>query len=617
MFQLNGKSIAELVQPYDKCIKNKDGFFGISIHPDNLAACIAAADEALEKEIPFLPISKYLLYSKTGNRSEFESLYFSRRNIMLKLTAGEVADGKKGKYLSKIMDIMWAILEEETWVIPAHNPTPHKINAPFEFDEIKTLDIFSAATAGVVSVVYHYLKDEFEKEIPEYFNKKILLELDRRIIKPFLSDYSPKYHWKGLAGTYVNNWNPWIVSNILTMTSLAVTDTPLRTQIVERACLYLNNFFKFTFDDGACIEGMGYYFASNAVIFDIYQEIFDLTDGKCNKLDDDYLARLLEYAVNMYAGNGGFFSVNDSPTSLKSSKPNIYLQRMATTTKNPRLLALNNLIIEIGSDETDYFKGSISFHSARFFRNLSEVTKKADIDTDILGDSYCENLQQMVLRGKKFTLFSKAANNHEPHGHNDCGEFIIRYKGNPLFIDPGSITYTAKTFSDDRDEVWSSTSRYHNTPILNGYSQEYGFQGDFNGKYRATNVEADLEKGIMSMELKEAYPDDNGIISCVRTTTMKDDIVTVTDNYEFETEGEYTFNLISIIRPEIAEGSLVFSVGTNKIICEFNSNYKAAIEERKLEDNTTRNLWQQEAIYRITITKLAKKDTFTMKIYEE
>lgn len=616
MFQLDGNYISNLVKPYDECEKLKESFFGVEIHPENKAQCIKAADEALSEEIPLLPISKYLLYSSTGNRSEYEKIYFKRRNMMLTLTAGELADEKKGKYISKIMDCMWAILEEESWIVPAHNTSPSGIHIPYEFDDIENLDIFSAATAGTVAVVYHYLNEDFERIIPDSFNRKILRELNRRAIKPYISDYSPMYHWKGLAGTYVNNWNPWITSNILTVASLAVTDTDLRKKILQRACLYLNNFFKFTFEDGSCIEGMGYFFASNTVIFDIFQHIFDLTAGECNMLKDPYLQKLLEYAVNMYAGNGGYFSVNDSPASVRSSKPNAYLHRIALTTENRRVLALSNLIMQNSTEKPQFFHSSICFHSARFFLDLAIIPEKSDIDTDILGDSYMGSLQQMVLRGKNFTLFSKAANNHEPHGHNDSGEFILRYKGNPLFIDPGSMTYTGKTFSDDKSEVWTATSKFHNTPVLNGFEQEFGFQGDFNGKYRTTDVKANLEKGEMSMELKNVYPDNNGIVSCVRTTGMKDDVVTVTDDFEFENTGEYTFNLISLAAPKIEKGKLIFADGEDKIICLFNEDYSASVEERPLEDTNTRSTWRQECIYRVKITKFTNKGRFTLTIKE-
>ena len=143
MLRLDSKSIARLVKPLDLCERAKGGFFSSVINPENKAECISRADEALNEEIPQLPISMYLLYSQIGNRTIFQKSYFRRRTMLLTLLSGELAEGKKGKYLKKIMDVLWAILEETTWVVPALNYSPNNINAPYEFDEVKRLDLFS------------------------------------------------------------------------------------------------------------------------------------------------------------------------------------------------------------------------------------------------------------------------------------------------------------------------------------------------------------------------------------------------------------------------------------------------------------------------------------------
>ena len=128
MLQLDPTAIVKLVKPLDVCKKTKGSFFSSVINPQNREECISLADEVLNEEIPQLPISKYLLFSQTGNRVIFENLYFRRRTMLLIMLAGELADGKKGKYLKKIMDVRWAILEEETWVVPAHNNSPNNFS---------------------------------------------------------------------------------------------------------------------------------------------------------------------------------------------------------------------------------------------------------------------------------------------------------------------------------------------------------------------------------------------------------------------------------------------------------------------------------------------------------
>ena len=615
MFQLDAQAISRLVAPAEQCKKTTGGFFAAELHPQNRAQYIAQADAVLAEEIPLLPLSAYLLYSQTGNRTVYEGPYFRRRDMLLALLSGELADGRKGKYIKKIMDILWAVLEEETWVIPAHNATPLEIHAPFEFDEVHILDLFSAATGATVAVVYHYLRDAFEAVIPRYFNEKIERELHRRILRPFVSDYP--LSWKGLTGWYVNNWNPWITSNALTVALLAVDDLSFRKTIVERACLYLNHYFSFTCTDGACIEGVNYYFAANAVLLDIADLFYDFTAGAYRMYDEPYLKQLLEYIVHMYAGNGLYFSVSDFGRNALNQKGELrFYKRAAQAVHSTRLQTLYDTIqTECTSDAALQFRG-VHSHAYRFIRNLAESVEKNACQPQPLGDTYLESVQQMVLRGRHFTLFSKAANNHEPHGHNDSGEFLVYYKKRPLFVDPGVEAYAAATFGPNRDKIWTMRSAWHNTPILNGCEQQTGREGDFKGKYHTTDVNADLAGRTMSMQLKGVYPEDSGILSAVRTTRMQGDVITVTDDFAFAQQGEYTFNLVSVVRPEITEGRLIFRLGKDTILCDFNPACKAAVEERRLEDAQMRGIWNQDALYRVAITQYALSGSFTLRITE-
>ena len=615
MLRLDSKSIAKLVKSLDLCERAKGGFFSSVINPENKAECISLADEALNEEIPQLPISMYLLYSQIGNRTIFQKSYFRRRTMLLSMLAGELADGKKGKYLKKIMDVLWAILEETTWVVPALNYSPNNINAPYEFDEVKRLDLFSAATGANIALVYYFLKDSFETVIPQYFNEKILKELDRRVIKPFVSDYS--LWWKGLEGAYVNNWNPWITSNCLTVALFAVEDDDTRRFITERACLYLNNYLRFCFEDGACVEGVGYYFHSNITVFDSVQLLYDLTGGEYDLTKEPYIRNLVEYITYMYAGNGAYFTVNDCGRSAKTNpKTELRLfKRMAKATDSKRLWSLYNIIQE-DCDAQPVLELYTANSPYRFMRDLAETADKNPGKAEQLQDSYVESLQQMVIRDKNFVLFAKAANNHEAHGHNDSGEFLVYYKKRPLFVDPGVENYTSSTFSEKRGKIWTMRSVWHNTPILNGLEQQGGRQGDFNGEYRTTDVKADLENRRISMQLKNLYPENSGILSAIRTSEFKNGEILIKDDFSFESEGEYTFNLISVCKPEIEKGRLTFNVGTDRVYCTFDHEFEVGVEERRLDDEQIHNIWLQDVLYRITFSKRLKGGSFTLKITE-
>ncbi len=71
---------------------------------------------------------------------------------------------------------------------------------------------------------------------------------------------------------------------------------------------------------------------------------------------------------------------------------------------------------------------------------------------------------------------AKGGHNNESHNHNDIGEFVVYRDGLPLLIDAGVETYSRKTFSPQRYEIWTMQSAYHNLPTIDGVQQAPGEQ---------------------------------------------------------------------------------------------------------------------------------------------
>ena len=73
-------------------------------------------------------------------------------------------------------------------------------------------------------------------------------------------------------------------------------------------------------------------------------------------------------------------------------------------------------------------------------------------------------------------LAAQGGHNAESHNHNDVGNFLIYADGQPAIIDVGVETYSAKTFSSKRYEIWTMQSAYHNLPTIDGVMQSAGRQ---------------------------------------------------------------------------------------------------------------------------------------------
>ncbi|MBJ2355529.1 hypothetical protein, partial [Sphaerochaeta sp. S2] len=81
---------------------------------------IKRAEKVVSQAIPALPASLYLSFSRTGNRTTFEECYFTRRRMLGTLTLAYCLKPKE-VILDKIIDLVWAIVEETSWCLPAHN----------------------------------------------------------------------------------------------------------------------------------------------------------------------------------------------------------------------------------------------------------------------------------------------------------------------------------------------------------------------------------------------------------------------------------------------------------------------------------------------------------------
>ena len=183
---------------------------------EKVAPIIKRAEEHLKKELTVLPASVYLDYPRNGNRTRYEGVHFARRSMAVDLAIAESVE-KQGRFADKLMDVVWAIMEESTWIIPAHlyNSPSHAhygLGPVYNSDRLHGIDLFSASTSGALSTVYMLCKDTLDGITPLICEMMEYMLIDRTI-KPFINCV---FWWTGERGNGVNNWNPWILSNILT-----------------------------------------------------------------------------------------------------------------------------------------------------------------------------------------------------------------------------------------------------------------------------------------------------------------------------------------------------------------------------------------------------------------
>ena len=147
------------------------------------------AEGLLGRDIPLLPASVYRQYVTIGNRSNYEDIYFLRRDMAVAFAVAEAYENK-GRFIEKLMDVVWAIMEESTWIIPAHIYCAplhgdSSLGPVFGDNALHGIDLFSAGTAGTLASVYLLCKDKLDA-IDPVICRKMEYCLKERAIKNFL-----------------------------------------------------------------------------------------------------------------------------------------------------------------------------------------------------------------------------------------------------------------------------------------------------------------------------------------------------------------------------------------------------------------------------------------------
>ena len=460
-------------------------------------------ESILSFEIPVLRATAYMNFyridSIPGYKPDPALAYNSglRRNMLLEATLAECIEGK-GKYIDKIIDLVWAICEESSWIDPHHNNHMHNHmwsgvlkNALPDVTDFNFVDLNAGVTASTLTWVYYFLKDRLDEESP-LICKRIELELYKRVVWPFL--HHDDMTWFGFYGHKINNWNPWILENIMPLAMVVLKDPDLQVEYIARAMEKLDIYAEDCNPDGGCDEGPGYWNAAGGTLFDCLEELYLFTDGKLNFFDQPVIKNIGEFIVKANLHGNNFANFADNPPRLSVNK--LLLHRFGERIHSSRLKAFASNL----SSEKLIPNNSTSF-VFRLLRDIFEAEKiiKLPRQEMILQDDWLPDTHLFYARDKenKFAVAAKGGFNNESHNHNDLGHFICSYEGKPFIVDLGPPLYTAKTFSPFRYEIWQVQSAWHNCAKLNGFDQHNG------DEYRAQVLDCTMDdaKATLSLQL--------------------------------------------------------------------------------------------------------------------
>ena len=547
---------------------------------------IGRGKAASESPYPTLSASDYLDFTRTGRRIPFEERYFARRHLLNDLVMAECADGG-GRLLHAIIDGVWAICEESGWQLPAHNTyVRDAVQIPLPDSSRPVLDLFACETAAALALIYHLLGEQLENEAPG-IKTRILMELERRIITPYLTEH---FWWMGHSDESMCNWTPWCTQNVLIVAALIPQAEQIRHAVCKKAVSSLDFFLKDYGEDGCCDEGAKYYSHAALCLFAAVDVLNSMTGGHFSPLyKTQKIRNMADYIRQMHVAGDYYINFADCPAILEPPGALEFL--FGKSTENPDLCAFaaegmyRRGIYEPSDDLSLYTRLASLFSMAE----ISRYNKKPTLPRD----KYFASVGILIARDSRICLAVKSGDNNDNHNHNDTGSITIYFDGKPFLIDVGVESYTRETFSPQRYSIWTMQSAYHNLPAFAGIMQKAGAQ------YKAQDVQYQIgdDQTAISMDISGAYPPEAGVVRYLRHVRLKKNVgVYVTDEYAGEHPAE--LSLIFCRRP-IVSARCIQVPNSGQIAIKGAANIR--VEDIDITDPVLQKVWGRE-LFRVLAT---------------
>ncbi|MBQ7389847.1 MAG: heparinase II/III family protein [Clostridia bacterium] len=476
-------------------------------------------------EISVLPYSKWKLFWETGDRGEYESLYFSRRRLIEHALPLSLIYPDKTEYVDKLTDVVFAILDEYTWCLPAHQDQNVR-------NDNSRVDLFASETAFHLALIYTLLGDRLEPLIRD----RIRVEVRRRVFDTILSCDS--YGWWETGKT---NWTA-VCTGSVGCAMMLLEPELMDEYMTERLTRAMDGFLSGFEDDGVCTEGCGYwgYGVSYFVYFADMLKTF--TDGRIDYFKREKMRAIATFPQKMFLSGKSAVSFADGNLTLE------YLFAVMHRLKDEYPEDVLIYSPDFGS-----FSGGCGRLEMRLFGaiwlNADYYNNPADSDTSF--EEYAQNAMWLTKRTPSYGFAAKAGHNAEMHNHNDVGSFIFAKGGRQILADVGSGVYSRQYFGKERYTIFEPSSRSHSLPLIDGEEQ-------FVGRDAAAR-DVVYERGSFSMDIAGAYST-GAVRSIKRSFVMDDESVTLTDVFERTRECRIVERLVTFIEPEMI-GDRVIRIG--------------------------------------------------------
>ena len=554
-------------QPQFPCFADRAAWEGVSA--GDRADLLDYAARWQGKPWPVITAGMYAAFVRTGSRRDCEIPYMDRRRRLCSAVLHICLTGEM-TLMSEVEDGIVLLCEESAWAISAHLDLTAA--HPFPDEIAHRVDLFAAQTAMILSFAAQLLEGVLHPDL----HARIRREVERRVLTPFM-EHNNEW-WMGYTRTDLNNWTPWILSNILMTANVwQWGGAPL----IQRACMMLDRWLAVVPEDGGCDEGAGYWNMAGGAFLDCLMAL----ESMCgvDLWQDGKVRRMMAYPELVYLGKG--WSANFADCDARPYISGERLQYAGIRTENPALVRMG---AEMWGSPLKELNDTP--HLSRVLMHIFVQKEVADAQIAAQKDAWLPDLQVRLVEAGGMTAAMKGGHNDESHNHNDVGTFLLMAGGDMQVVDAGNMIYTAKTFSSRRYELWNCRAMYHNVPIIGECEQQPG------RRYAAKDVEK-LPDG-MALDMADAYPAEAGVQCCRRRMTLGSGVFRVQDAIALDAPQPVTWVFMLRHAPALHAGGCTLESGFR---IRWAEGLTAAVETIDITDGRMQNSYPG-SLWRLTLT---------------
>ncbi|MBQ9151454.1 MAG: heparinase II/III family protein [Clostridia bacterium] len=481
-------------------------------------------------DIPALNYSAYRRFVYDGDRDTYEKPYFKRRRAMNVAAVLALIYPEREEYLVQLMDLIYAVCDEYTWCLPAHQ-TELGVN------NNRHIDLFAAETGFCLSEIYTLLGDRLEPLIAD----RIRVEVDRRIIRSYLET---RFFWEKNG----SNWAAVCTGSVSCTFMLMRPD--LMPELEERFCTAMNYFLGGFGPDGVCEEGFAYW-CYGFGFFTVWADMIrTFTEGRVDWFKLDQVKAVAPFLSRMYLTEACTVSFSDAG---RTGRYNIGVLHYLKHEYPDDVVIPDPAYSELmdGCGRWCTFLRTFTWMREEYL--TSEDNAKGEMIY------YAPSVHWLVRRSSAYSFAAKGGHNCEPHNHHDVGSFILAKDGRQILTDPGSGVYTRQYFSGPRYTYVSCGSHGHSVPYF-GTDEDrakrgffYGYQKD-GRQFGAKDVS--FTGNILTMDIAPAYGEP-AVHKVMRTFTLGEHGFTLRDEFDVEAGLPITERLVSLSSYTLEEGRAV------------------------------------------------------------